>query len=65
MNCCPLEFPVKSNSSLYTLYKSNWKPVENNTNVGIKHGSYERRLMKLRVFKLSAKFKKTNLTCVF
>jgi len=50
---------------LYTLYKSNWKPVENNTNVGIKHGSYERRLLKLRVFKLSAKYKKTNSTCSF
>jgi hypothetical protein len=64
MNCCPLEFPVKSRSSLYTLYKSNWKPVENNKNEGIKHGSYERRLMKLRVFKLSSKFKIKKTTCV-
>lgn len=64
MNCCPFEFPYKSSSSLYTLYKSNWKPVENTTNVGIKHGSYERRLMKLRVFKLSSKFKIQKTTCV-
>jgi len=62
MNCCPLEFPYKSNSSLYTLYKSALKPV-NNTNEGIKHGSYERRLMKLRVFKLSSKFKIKKTTC--
>ena len=58
--CC-FEFPVKSSSSLYTLYKSNWKPVENLKNVGVKHGSYNRRLLKIRVFKLSEKFKRANL----
>jgi hypothetical protein len=64
MNCCTLEIPIQSKSSLYTLFKSNGNNTINLTNAGVKHGSYERRLSKIRVFKLSSKYKVPHSSCV-
>ena len=57
MNCCPFEFPIKSSSSLYTLYKSTGNNKINLKNEGVKYGSYNRRLSSIRLFKLSSKYK--------
>jgi len=64
MDCCTLEIPIQSSSSLYTLFKSNGNNTINLANEGVKHGSYERRLAKIRVFKLSSKYKVPHSSCV-